>query len=99
MSRLVICRTHCFSAKKKFEIQKQPTAVHYTELRNFYFRYDVTEREYEVMQSCSPACKKREMIRNKVKARLNGFNICFNIRSTRLLNQMSGAFEEFVRHC
>ena len=25
-----------------------------------------------------------------VKARLNDFNICFNMRSTQLLNQMSG---------
>ena len=29
----------------------------------------------------------------------NGFNICFNMRSTQLLNQMSGAFEQVVQHC
>ena len=28
-----------------------------------------------------------------LKARLNGFNICFNMSSTHLLNQMLGAFE------
>ena len=34
-----------------------------------------------------------------LKARLNGFNICFNMRSTQLLNQMSGTFEQVVQHC
>ena len=33
-----------------------------------------------------------------IKARLNGFNICLT-RSTQLLNQMSGAFEQVVQHC
>ena len=31
--------------------------------------------------------------------RLNGFNICFNMRPTQLLNQMSVAFEPVVQHC
>ena len=30
-----------------------------------------------------------------LKARLNGFNL----RSTQLLNQMSGAFEQVIEHC
>ena len=34
-----------------------------------------------------------------VKTHLNGFNICFNMCLTQLLNQMSGAFEHVVQHC
>ena len=34
-----------------------------------------------------------------LKARLNGFDIFLNMRSTQLLHQMSGAFEQVVQHC
>ena len=33
------------------------------------------------------------------KAHLNGFNICLNMHSTQLLNQMSEAFEQVVQNC
>ena len=39
------------------------------------------------------------MVTPLIKARLNGFNISFNMRSTQLLNQMLGTFEQVVQHC
>ena len=34
-----------------------------------------------------------------VKSRLKGFYICFHMCSTKLLNGMSGGFEQVVQHC
>ena len=36
---------------------------------------------------------------NRVKGPFKRFQHCFNMRSTQLLNQMSGTFEQVVQHC
>ena len=51
-----------------------------------------TSTVWNVIHRLSPAIL-------SLKARLNGFNIWLNMRSTQLLNQISGAFEQVVQHC
>ena len=59
-----------------------------------------TNKALQTRQTWSPltakVCSTTHIL---LKACLNGFNVCFNMSSTKLLIQMSGAFEQVIQHC